>query len=124
MKVWTIPVIWFILLTVGFLLPGKTLPVDSWDLADNFDKILHFLAYMGLALCIGWANERRRKWNDKQLFLVLIVVAIYSSLLEGMQGLLYQDRYFEVFDILANVMGLISGYWISVKFLKTKQDGI
>jgi VanZ family protein len=124
MKIWSIPVIWLLLITIGSILPGKTLPTQSWNIFDNFDKLLHFLAYMGFILLVGWANFKEKKLNKKQLLIVVFITAVYSSLIEGVQWLMYVDRYFEVFDILANITGLFAGYWISVKFLKTKKDGI
>lgn len=124
MKTWLIPVSWFVLLTAGSLLPGKTLPSASWNVFDNFDKVLHFLAYFGLMALIGLANKRKTLLNQKGLLSVVIILAFYGVLLESIQAYMAHDRYFEVLDILANIMGLITAYWISVRTIKSKKDGI
>ena len=124
MKAWSIPVIWLILLTIGSLLPGKKLSDAGIPNFSHFDKVLHFVAYMGCVLWVFWANERKTLFHKKNVLYLVICLGIYGVVLEWLQQAILQDRYFEVFDIFANIMGLFAGYWISVNLLKRSKDGI
>ena len=118
MKVWTIPVIWFILLTIGSLLPGEKLPGGSWEAIYQLDKILHFAAYFGLMAGVAWANIHHTIFYKRGMVYLMIALIVYGVVIELLQAGMNRERYFEVFDILANIMGLFAGYWISVKVLK------
>lgn len=90
-----------ILLVVASLLPSSS-PAISWAGAI-YDKLLHFLAYAGLAvLAVAGADERRAALRS-----VLIMVAL-GLLLDYLQQFV-PGRGFEVGDVAADNLGLLCG---------------
>jgi VanZ family protein len=86
-------------------------PGNIWDIA-NFDKLAHlfvFAVLMALTL-FGFLKRKQLKTLPVAAFVVaFIVCASYGLLLEVMQGTILADRYFELYDALANSIGCIVG---------------
>ena len=90
---------------VGIFLLSVTsppsLPTNEWI---GTDKIAHFGAYGLLAWLIlgGW--QKAFFSNNKSYIFVIVFVSLYGLGIEFIQGFL-PDRYFEIPDIIANIMG-------------------
>lgn len=78
---------------------------------ENSDKFGHFIAY--LTVCLSWlfALNKRIKWPVISGLLIL-----YGIILEGLQEILTSNRQADLYDILANTVGVILAtllyYWI------------
>jgi VanZ family protein len=107
---------WLILTTVLCLLPGKDMP--EIDIL-NFDKAAHFFVF-GL-LCFLWLRFllslkfTHQSKRSKVLFIALAII-LYGGLMEVLQGVFYEDRTADVFDFIANSLGVITAGVISVMF--------
>jgi VanZ family protein len=93
---------WLLLLTVAIVTlmprpPRLDLPLLSWD------KAQHFLAYAILAWSFlqAWEGSHAVFW-----ILFLVVVGVLLEVLQGLMGV----RSMEVFDMLANSLGVLLGF--------------
>jgi len=80
--------------------------------ATNFDKVLHGLAYFGLALL--WMSWRVFKKIPVQqgalragLFIIALFAVLYGVLIEFLQGALTTYRMADAWDIIANALGVV-----------------
>jgi hypothetical protein len=100
---------WGWLITVLSLLPGKTMPaLELWDWLA-LDKIGHFTVYA----C--WMLLFQLAWRSNPAAGAL-GLALTGCLLEWLQGMFYQDRFFEISDIVANSAGILLG-WMAFNHL-------
>ncbi|WP_435196305.1 VanZ family protein [Natronomonas sp. EA1] len=71
-----------------------------------WDKKLHFAAYAGLGLAMGYATIHHRDRPAYRIGLILLVAGGYGALIEVIQwGLPY--RYFGWGDLAANLVGAL-----------------
>ncbi|KAH7138023.1 hypothetical protein B0J11DRAFT_421789 [Dendryphion nanum] len=87
------------------------------------DKVLHFLAFFLLTFAFYWILETNRRKVLQVTFTVCTVGLGFAS--EIVQGLLPNDREFDYYDILANVLGSISALvlcnWYHKRMLERKR---
>jgi VanZ family protein len=95
--------------------PGIQLP----ETAISPDKIGHFIAYGILTLLIIKALEKNKKLSSKTANLTVLTVSIYGIALEIVQWAFFPNRYFEVWDMVANFLGSFLCY-LAFKFFFTK----
>ncbi|MCK4708451.1 MAG: VanZ family protein, partial [Gammaproteobacteria bacterium] len=103
------PRLWFsmayaLLAIVGVL---SLVPAPEIDI-EGSDKLMHFLTYFVLSACFTTLV----RYNRSLIFIAVGLVA-YGVLLEFLQGLTGY-RFMEVYDVLANSIGVITG--LSVRF--------
>lgn len=80
------------------------------------DKYLHALAYFILALV--WLFAFRNHFHKNKFKLgLLILLTIYGIILEGMQGGLTSYRTADMYDALANFIGILSALILFKKFI-------
>ncbi|KAI9839063.1 MAG: hypothetical protein M1838_004406 [Thelocarpon superellum] len=88
------------------------------------DKVLHFVDFFVLTLCFYWVLDttRRRVLN----FTLVVCTAILGLGSEVVQGLLPNGRVFDVYDILANVLGSLAALalcsWYHKRMLDRKRQ--
>ncbi|NNL81825.1 MAG: VanZ family protein [Winogradskyella sp.] len=82
------------------------------------DKINHFGAYM--VLTIIWVYYFKLKKVKKALLLVALGAIIYGIIIEFLQKRINPLRVFDLYDILANCVGVIFGTIIVNYILKYK----
>ncbi|NQX81254.1 MAG: VanZ family protein [Flavobacteriaceae bacterium] len=78
------------------------------------DKIEHFIAYSFLSFF--WLTSFRKKNNYK--LAIIILVSLYGAIMELSQFLLTNHRIADIYDILANVLGVLLGFLIYIKSIK------
>jgi VanZ family protein len=92
------------------LLPGTAPPVGVWDLDLSFDKVLHVIAYGGLA-GIPMLALAQRRWRTAGVGVALLASLIYEVGQSYVPG-----RSFGYDDLLANIggvaLGVALGIWI------------
>ena len=89
-----------IIVSVGSLLPSDDLP-DEIDLFS--DKLVHLVSYF--ALHFTWSLTYS-KYKVHIFFLIAFLLLVYSGLIEILQDLYTADREADLFDILANGIGI------------------
>ncbi|KAI8140822.1 hypothetical protein BJV82DRAFT_191800 [Fennellomyces sp. T-0311] len=93
-------VLFFLLLLLGIL---GFAPINLHDKIN--DKVLHFSAFLILGVCLYFLWNLSYKRNLLLASVVLFSMAVFSECIQG----LLPYRTFDGYDILANVMGGISG---------------
>lgn len=95
------------------LFVGTHIPLSMQGMGDGNDKILHFLAFAGLAfLMVSGVGGRRPTW--RAFALVMTVALIYAGVDEFSQLLV--GRHCDIWDWVADALGTVSGlfaYWVA-----------
>ncbi len=79
------------------------------------DKVLHAIAYAALSACAMFALWKK---NGKKIagrtpeFISIASCSMYGVLIECLQYSLTRNRYFEISDILANIVGCLFGVFL------------
>lgn len=98
------------------LTPGDKLPEIEFTLFE-VDKVVHFFFYFVLALLMGIGFYSKK--NEPLLKKVVLIVASgisFGILIEVTQGTLIENRFFDIFDIIANGIGTAFGFIIFEKY--------
>jgi VanZ family protein len=100
---------WFLVLgvCVGSLLPAAVVPLDQ----VGGDKLLHAAAYSMLMIWFGGLYRRDR---HVAIALALLAFGVSLDLLQG----LTETRSFELADIVADAVGVLSGLLLSASLLE------
>ena len=111
---------WSVVILVMSILPGKKLPKVGWNFFVHLDKIAHAIVYFLLALAIGWSLRKQGQIGLRGALGVVMVCTVYGILLELLQYHFLSDRFFEIHDIIANIIGSFVG--ASVVFLMLNKN--
>ncbi|MCB0693889.1 MAG: VanZ family protein [Lewinellaceae bacterium] len=106
-------------ITALSLLPGKTLP--AFEMADwlALDKLAHLLLYgIWAALWFRWKRTTGTDVSGGSMAAGLLFMGGYGAILEVLQWAMEADRYFEVPDIVANIIGILLSYGINFLIYK------
>lgn len=95
--------------------PGISLPVEWWKLFSP-DKWGHAIVYGILSVLILWGFAKIGKTGSPFVFWGFSIAAGYGIAMELMQYTFFPGRYFEVLDIIANIIGSIIGLVLFRKF--------
>ena len=97
-------IIWSLLIAVFSLIPLES---SGPELMPHQDKLIHMICYAVLAylslLAFG-KNEGFEKYLKGLIFCI-----IYGIVIENAQAFLNTGRYFDYFDIIANIIGSLLG---------------
>ena len=108
---------WTIFLIVGTLLPKEVVSQNNWLDIPHLDKISHFFAYALLVFL--WSIALKEKTSKIKAARISFYGAILLGvLLEILQWQLNLGRYFEILDIIANIIGSIIGLIAYYKIFK------
>lgn len=80
------------------------------------------MAYFTLTWLALWGLSRNRKYHRKSSWLMVGGMVAYGILLEIVQFRFFPGRYFEWWDMLANLVGAISAKGINF-FNKSRHNG-
>ena len=86
------------------LVSFKGIPTISFRVS-NFDKIVHFTLYFLLTISWFFATQQRIK-KAKQKKLLIVILILYGIIIEAIQGGLTTDRQADIYDVLANSIGV------------------
>ncbi|WP_298904467.1 VanZ family protein [uncultured Psychroserpens sp.] len=104
LKKWALPVVilYALALTIGSLATIGDFP----SLGSSFDdKIYHFLAYFVFALLVfNYCNTKQMR---NAIVISAIVVILYGIIIEVLQNLITSYRTLDVYDALANSLGVL-----------------
>lgn len=94
------------------------------ELPDNFgrllsrDKLAHAGVYCVFTGLLGWGFYRRDAISWRNAVLSAGISALYGLGIEGVQYAFFPHRFFELWDIIANIIGSIAGLFALKFFLK------
>lgn len=105
-----LPIYWAFL-TFMLLKPGVE-NKEYWFMFSGIDKIIHLsiFAFLGFSLMLSFKNLK--------FPLFFIIILLYGFATEIAQNLMGLGRSFELYDILADMVGAIIGYYIYSLFIK------
>lgn len=97
--------------------PGVQLPSSWLDDLLAVDKVGHAFFYGVQTMLLLWALRAgsRSKW-----ILAIVISILFGAAMEWMQYQFYPNRFFELLDLLANIIGSLIGAYIYKRFFTTK----
>jgi glycopeptide antibiotics resistance protein len=115
--------IWALIILVITLLPASKIPAISLLKLKFVDKIIHFTMYFVFAmlLSLGFYFQKNLKVRIVLIFSFLVSF-ILAGLTEIMQHYMIIGRKGDVFDVLANLTGIIAGLWMAGYLNKKATD--
>ncbi len=87
------------------------------------DKLAHAVVYGILSYLAIRAYSADNQVLWKHLAIVAILASGYGILMEIIQGTFFPHRFFEVPDIIANIIGSLVGIWI-FNFLQHRKQRV
>ena len=108
---------WTIILIAGTLLPKEVVSQSNWLDIRHFDKVSHLFAFALLVYL--WSTTLIEKTTKIKAARIAFYGSIFLGvLLEILQWQLNVGRYFEILDIIANIIGSIVGLIAFYKLFK------
>jgi VanZ family protein len=104
--------LWALLILILCGIPGKDIPHISFLELLSFDKLVHAGIFFVLVLLAirGFLLQSTITFLQANARVLAVVFCIvYGGLLEIMQGTLFQERSADVFDFIANSIGVLLG---------------
>jgi len=118
-KYWK-PILISLLILYASITTGEKFEKVHFIYIPYFDKIVHFFFYLLLSISLYASLKRNTLIKKKtQVIITLIFVVSYGLIMEMLQYYLTTSRQAEIFDVLANTLGCISGILIFPIFTKT-----
>lgn len=109
---------WTFVILIGCLTSGEN--IQNVDLPIlSYDKFLHALLYFALLILWLFYFYISKTLNQNKYKLVFILCFVYGVIIEFLQHILTDDRTADIFDVLANTVGLILGmltFKLAIKF--------
>lgn len=103
-----------LVILIGSLISVKT--VNSVPVHFS-DKFVHFVAYFLLAL--SWFFTYNAKQRFLKYYLVIAMfVFTYGIIIEAFQMLFTNERQADIYDILANLTGVLAALTLFISFFK------
>jgi glycopeptide antibiotics resistance protein len=113
-------ILWALIILVACATPGEQLPPSPFL---DFDKLVH-LAIFGvfqLLLLRGFLRQQNFPILQKNYVIISLMMSVgYGLLMEVLQGYVFRNRSFDVFDAAANTLGIILSTLVWILFLKKK----
>lgn len=90
--------------------PGVQIPF-TWNNIIGIDKFGHLFFYLMHTILLYWAFEKQVIFKTQQhrKWISLLLSTILGISLEIVQFSFYPNRYFEILDIIANIIGSYLG---------------
>jgi len=122
---------WMLLVLILCLISGNSFPKTNLSFIPHFDKIVHFGFYLVLSYLITNSLLIYRQTNKLKAITavyLLILCASYGLSIEIMQGWLKNGRSSDMYDMVANLAGIVAGLFINEPFnrkiVKTRFVGL
>jgi VanZ family protein len=109
-------VIWLLLISVLFFLPGAALPGKGLFDIPHFDKLVHFGFFTVLLFLWRFHFGLAAKYN----YLLLLGALCYGFAVELVQHYLIANRSFDVNDVFADMAGATVGVLIWAGYKKNR----
>ncbi|MBT8257421.1 MAG: VanZ family protein [Bacteroidia bacterium] len=105
-------VLYTVALTIASLITLKSLPELGTDMDD---KLYHVLAY--LILYLIWYFAVVKSVNKKQLMTLAVICIVFGIIIEAIQGKVNVNRMADSLDVVANIIGVLFGFVLSLKWI-------
>lgn len=114
-------IIWFFIVGLLTLMPGKDVPKIGWLESKNFDKLVHAVLFGGLTLlfCLPYFRAHFTLQQKLNIFIRISLAAIiWGITTEVIQKYFIPGRDFDLLDWAADTFGVLVALWISIKIQK------
>lgn len=108
---------WFLLMSFLFVIPGSALPNEGWFYRLHPDKWVHVGLFA--VLIFLWRSAFDWKSNSYN-FILLLSAAFYGLLVEVVQQQWVPNRSFDVYDVLADMVGSVLGLVVWLRVYRKK----
>ncbi len=100
---------WFVFITALFMLPGSSFPKQNWLTDIHFDKLVHigFFAVLVFLFLSAYSNG-----GQANMLTILFCAFLYGCVVEILQDRFVTNRSFDVYDVVADVVGSFCGVGI------------
>ena len=109
-----IAIIWAIIIAILHAVPSSSAPDFSFTFFVHLDKLIHIILFMFGVYFFAIAYEEKQK--QFFLFPIIISFVLYGGSLEVMQGIIFEDRISDIYDFVADIIGIFIGVFIFMKF--------
>ena len=102
--------VWMFIVIILSLMPGNKVPGLNWFSIFHIDKIAHLCFYFVMCILMYQSIVREnfvKRLKPRALAYSVIFAFGVGIFMEILQSNLNAGRYFDIFDILANVAGAI-----------------
>ncbi len=99
-------VVGFVIFYFSSLPNPLTATVIESSLLSSLPTILHFLEFAALSFCLVFGLEKKTKG------LVIINIALIWAIIDEIHQIFVPNRYFDVFDLLVDAIGILIGYCV------------
>jgi VanZ family protein len=106
-------ILWFIITTVLLVLPGPDIPSVGFLDIIYFDKWVHAGLFGGMTFLFSLPFFWKLNATKKLLIYIAIVCVLYGVAMEYVQKYIAFERDFDYFDMVADGVGCIIGYFAS-----------
>ena len=117
-------IFWVVIITGLSSIPGNEIPESKlWE----FDKLGHFAVYALLSFFLSaWKMKQYEHVSNVLILYILPVIlgSLLGTFLEYAQGNWLSGRYFDLLDVIANIIGCIAGVILAAILLKNKKYGL
>lgn len=80
----------------------------------NLDKVIHTIMYLVFTLILVYDFRKNHSTMQiRTLAIVILLPILYGGIMEVFQGIFTTNRYADIFDFLANSVGVFIGLIIS-----------
>lgn len=93
-----------LLILITSLINPISVPINTVKISD---KTFHFFGYF--VLMNGWMMVLYQKNNMKHKYFLLFFLSIFGIIIEILQGGMHNQRTQDLFDAIANIIGLLIG---------------
>ena len=103
---------WGLLIIVLSIMPVSNLSPNSFYDFVEFDKLVHLFLYsiFTFLLMTGLSKQfTYPKLRYNRTLYALLIAVIYGLAMEGLQELFFVERFFEMSDVIANLLGTFVG---------------
>ena len=122
MKNYIPALIWSLIILGLSTMPGINLPETFWDIL-SWDKLAHAVVYALQCALILWGGHRAQAaatLNQPLAIIALLISGVYGILMEVIQYSFFPNRFFEVQDIIANIIGSFIGLYVYQRYFLIK----
>lgn len=114
-RFWLPAIGWALFILIISLVPSDSLPEFKWINILAPDKLGHILVYAILTILLNGGLQKQYSQNKsrfKYAIWAFIASIVYGGLIETIQGTFLTDRFFDILDILANIIGCFLGFLV------------
>ena len=109
----TIAIIWVLIIAILHSIPGSRVTDFSFTFF-HLDKLIHIILFMlGVYFFAIAFQEKQRK-----MFLIPLIISFisYGGFLEIMQSVIFKNRFSDIYDWIADIIGVFIGVIFFHKF--------